>query len=81
MVDLNMPVQDGRSVIKELKGNAQTKDIPLVVLSTTKNADDIQSVYNLGANDFFTKPSSFAELVTITQTILSKWLQTDINHE
>ena len=61
-------------IIKELKDNPQTKDIPLVVLSTTKNADDIQSVYNLGANDFFTKPSSFADLVTITQSILSKWL-------
>ncbi|WP_199117202.1 response regulator [Pedobacter sp. ASV28] len=74
LIDLNMPVFDGRSVIIELRDNPRTKDIPLIVLSTTKNKDDIDSVMKLGANEFFTKPSSFKDLVDITNSITNNWL-------
>jgi len=77
MLDLNMPVQDGKSVIIELRANPKTQHIPVVVLSTTKNKEDIQSIYNLGANAFFTKPSSFVDLVKITESITNKWLNTN----
>ena len=77
MLDLNMPVQDGKSVIMELRANPKTQHIPVVVLSTTKNKEDIQSIYNLGANAFFTKPSSFIDLVKITESITNKWLTTN----
>lgn len=74
LIDLNMPVLDGRSVIKELRKHEETKNIPLVVLSTSKNKDDIDSVLALGANQFFTKPASFSDLVDITSMIADKWL-------
>lgn len=76
LIDLNMPVLDGRSVIKELRKNDDTKNIPLVVLSTSKNKDDIDSVLSLGANEFFTKPASFSDLIGITSMITNKWLNT-----
>ncbi|MFN0256036.1 response regulator [Pedobacter ureilyticus] len=76
LVDLNMPILDGRGVIKELKKRVETKDIPLVVLSTSKNKDDIESVFALGADDFFTKPASFSDLVDIVTIIAGKWLNT-----
>lgn len=76
LIDLNMPVLDGRSVIKELKKHDETKNIPLIVLSTSKNKDDIDSVLALGANEFFTKPASFSDLVSITSKIADKWLST-----
>lgn len=76
LVDLNMPILDGRGVIKELKKRVETKDIPLVVLSTSKNKDDMESVFALGADDFFTKPASFSDLVDIVTIIASKWLNT-----
>lgn len=75
LLDLNMPVLDGRSVIKELRNREETKNIPLVVLSTSKNKDDIDSVLALGANEFFTKPASFSDLVGITSLITDKWLK------
>ncbi|MGV3546706.1 MAG: response regulator [Pedobacter sp.] len=74
VIDLNMPVLDGRDVIKELRKSDQTKNIPLVVLSTTKNKEDIDLVLELGANQFFTKPASFEDLVNITTNMASKWL-------
>ncbi|RWU07500.1 response regulator [Pedobacter chitinilyticus] len=76
VIDLNMPVLDGRGVIKELQKNTETKNIPLVVLSTTKSKEDIDSVMALGASEFFTKPASFSDLVGITNTIATKWLNT-----
>lgn len=74
VIDLNMPILDGRSVIKELRKNKTTSNIPLVVLSTTKNQDDIDMVMSLGADAFFTKPSSYSDLVAITAAISKKWL-------
>ena len=76
LVDLNMPLIDGRTVIKQLKKNKNTDHIPLVVLSTTRNKDDIDEVMQLGADEFFTKPSSFNDLVEITRLITKKWLIT-----
>ncbi|WP_410220861.1 response regulator [Pedobacter sp.] len=77
LLDLNMPVLDGRGVIKALKANPSTKNIPIVVLSTTKNKDDIDSVFNLGVTDFFTKPSNFSDLVNIAKIVSQKWLPTN----
>ncbi len=76
VIDLNMPVLDGRGVIKEIRKSPKTQHIPLVVLSTTKNKEDIESVIALGANEFYTKPASFNDLVHITNTIASKFLNT-----
>lgn len=76
VIDLNMPVLDGRDVINELKKSVAIQHIPLVVLSTTKDKDDIAAIIALGASDFFTKPSSFNDLVKITNTIANKWLNT-----
>lgn len=74
VVDLNMPVLDGRAVIAELKNSDLTKQIPLVVLSTSKNKQDIDSAIALGANQVFTKPASFKDLVNITTNITNKWI-------
>lgn len=76
LIDLNMPILDGRGVIIELKRRAETKDIPVVVLSTSKSKDDMESVLALGANDFFTKPASFSDLVNIVTIIANKWMNT-----
>ncbi|HEY1023520.1 MAG TPA: response regulator [Sphingobacteriaceae bacterium] len=73
LLDLNMPKLDGRGVLKQLKADPETQDIPVVILTTSKAEEDRQSVFELGASDFFTKPASFNELVEITSSILQKW--------
>lgn len=74
IIDLNMPVLDGRSVLKELKKNEATASIPVIVLSTTRNQTDIDEVMTLGAKAFFTKPATYSELVNIVNTISIQWL-------
>lgn len=74
MIDLNMPMMDGKSVVKQLKSNAETSNIPLVILSTSKNKADVETLKMLGADDFFSKPSSYKALVDIAKSITTKWL-------
>ncbi|HEY0898815.1 MAG TPA: response regulator [Sphingobacteriaceae bacterium] len=74
LLDLNMPKVDGRTILKRLKTDPDTRSIPVVILTTSKAKTDEISVIELGASGFFTKPSSFLELVEITSCILQKWL-------
>lgn len=74
LLDLNMPKVDGRTILKRLKTDPDTRAIPVVILTTSKAKTDEISVIELGASGFFTKPSSFLELVEITSCILQKWL-------
>jgi len=61
--DILMPKKDGWEVIKEVKSNPKTKDIPVIVL-TAKNEDtDMFKGYDLGANYYMTKPFSKAQLL------------------
>lgn len=76
LLDLNMPKVDGRTILKRLKTDPDTRAIPVVILTTSKAKTDEISVIELGASGFFTKPSSFLELVEITSCILQKWLPT-----
>lgn len=74
LLDLNMPKLDGWTILKRLKTDPQTQNIPVVIVTTSKAKTDEISVFELGASGFYTKPSSFLELVEITSCILQRWL-------
>src|SRR5205823_10080675 len=50
LLDLNMPRKDGRTVLKELKQDAELRSIPVVVLTTSKDDEDVYRSYDLGVN-------------------------------
>jgi len=75
LLDLNMPGMLGLQVLKEIKGNSRFSAIPTAVLTTSILPNDRKLSYDLGANCFFIKPSSFNELVEITQYLSQMWLQ------
>jgi len=68
--DLNMPLMTGQQFLAELKKRQPLNGIPVVVLSTSSDSETIFQAKNLGAKNFFTKPSDFHELKKILQTIL-----------
>ena len=74
IVDLNMPLLDGKAIIRLLKSKEETAHIPVIVLSTSKSQEDIDTAMQLGANNFFTKPAKFSELITILTDLNDKWL-------
>ncbi|HET7630437.1 MAG TPA: response regulator, partial [Candidatus Saccharimonadales bacterium] len=72
LLDLNMPRKDGREALKEIKANADLRDIPVVVFTTSKADEDIYKSYQLGVNSFITKPVTFDKLIA-TMTALGKY--------
>lgn len=64
-LDLNMPMMDGKECLAELKNNPQTRDIPVIIFSTSSDPSDRHETARLGAVDFITKPSSILELTRL----------------
>ncbi len=76
LLDLNMPVKDGREVLREIKSNPALRQIPVVVLTTSHADTDIELVYHLGANSFITKPVRYELLVEVMRVLSLYWLNT-----
>ncbi|MFP4007538.1 MAG: response regulator [Spirulinaceae cyanobacterium] len=76
LLDLNLPRKDGREVLAEIKGDAKLKSIPVVVLTTSRNEDDITQSYNLHVNCYITKSRNLSELFRIVKGIEEFWLGT-----
>ncbi len=70
ILDINMPVVDGKKSIRTLKSKKRYKDIPVVMYSTTTNAQEIEWYKLLGV-DVITKPTSYLDFQNITQRFLS----------
>lgn len=76
MLDLNMPGKDGREAAREIKGDPRLRQIPIVVLTTSKNEEDVFRLYDLGVNSFLRKPTSFEGLLGLVRKIRDFWLAT-----
>ena len=59
LLDLNLPDMTGISILEKIKANAHTKRSPVIVLTTTDDAREIQRCYDLGANVYITKPVDY----------------------
>lgn len=75
LLDLNMPKKDGREALKQIKADANLRQIPIVILTTSKADQDIDRSYDLGANSFITKPVTFSGLVEVMKTIGKYWFE------
>jgi CheY-like chemotaxis protein len=75
LLDLNMPRKDGREALREIKGDPSLRQIPVVVLTTSKTEEDILRSYDLGANCFITKPVTFEGLVEVVKVLDRHWFQ------
>jgi len=73
LLDLNMPRKDGREALKEIKADPDLRQIPIVVLTTSKADEDIYRTYDLGVNSYITKPVSFEGLVEVMRHLTSYW--------
>jgi CheY-like chemotaxis protein len=75
LLDLNMPKKDGREALAEIKADESLRRIPIVVLTTSKDEEDVLRTYDLGVNSFITKPVTFAGLVEVMRTWTRYWLE------
>ena len=75
LLDLNMPKKDGREALRQIKADENLRQIPIVVLTTSKADEDIYRSYDLGANSFITKPVTFSGLVEVMRTLGRYWFE------
>jgi CheY-like chemotaxis protein len=75
LLDLNMPRKNGFEALEEIKADPELKKIPIVVLTTSSEEEDICRSYDLGVSGFVTKPVSFDGLVDILKTLQKYWLE------
>jgi len=75
LLDLNLPGTDGRDILEKLKQNERLKSIPVVVLTTSSDPNDIDTCYNKGANCYVVKPVNYDGLVETMRTLCNFWLK------
>jgi CheY-like chemotaxis protein len=75
LLDLNMPRKDGREALREIKADPNLRQIPVVVLTTSKAEEDVFRSYDLGVSSFITKPVTFEGLVQVMRTLGRYWIE------
>lgn len=75
LLDLMMPGINGYDVIKQLRAKEETKQLPIIVISALNSNEDVVKGYDLGANDFLTKPIIMNRLHTSVITQLNKAME------
>jgi len=74
LLDLNLPKKDGREVLAEVKEDPELRMIPVVVLTTSRDEQDILKSYDLHANCYITKPVDFEQFISVVRAIEDFWL-------
>lgn len=73
LLDIKMPEMDGFDVLKKIKADPETRTIPVVMLTTTQNREDVDKALELGANDYIVKPVEWDEFVRKIREVGKYW--------
>ncbi len=73
-LDLKMPRVDGTQVLREIKSDARTRRIPVVVMTSSQEESDMVRSYDLGANSYVVKPLDFGAMVDVVRQAGFYWL-------
>lgn len=85
LLDLNLPKKNGREVLAEVKSDPELMRIPVVVLTTSRDEQDVLKAYEYHANCFITKPVDLEQFLAVVRSIEDFWftivqLPSDVNH-
>jgi chemotaxis family two-component system response regulator Rcp1 len=73
LMDLNIPLKDGRELIKEFKADKTTCKTPIIMISTSSSEKEVSDAYALGATAFISKPVNIDKFQNTINTLLNFW--------
>src|SRR3954463_11019366 len=76
LLDLNLPRKNGREVLAEVKAAPHLKQIPVLIMTSSKADEDIRQAYSLNANCYITKPANLQDYVNVVRSIEDFWFST-----
>lgn len=76
LLDLNLPRKNGREVLAEVKAGPRLKQIPVLIMTSSKADEDVKQAYNLNANCYIAKPANLQEYVDVVRSIENFWFVT-----
>jgi len=71
ILDVMMPIKDGISILREIKGNPKTASVPVIILSARGQENDVVKAMEIGASDYISKPFSPSELMVRIKRVIS----------
>lgn len=74
LLDLNLPKMDGLEVLKRLRSDERTKLLPIIILTSSREEQDLLNSYDLGANSYIRKPVDFNQFIAAVQQLGLYWL-------
>lgn len=74
LLDLKLPRRSGAEVLSWIRQQPQLRRLPVVVLTSSREYTDVNSIYDLGANAYIVKPPDFEQLVDILKTLNLHWI-------
>ena len=74
LLDLKLPKVDGLEVLRRIRAEQRTRVIPVLVLTSSSQEDDLRAAYDLGANGYVRNPVTFSEFSKVVHTIGLFWL-------
>lgn len=74
LLDLNLPKKNGRDVLAVIKGDDGLKTIPVIVLTTSAEEEDVLEIYALQANSYLVKPVDLEQFIAVVKSIENFWL-------
>lgn len=76
LLDLNLPRKNGKEVLAEIKASPSLRQIPVLVMTSSRSDEDIAQAYSLNANCYITKPGDLQEYVHVVRAIEDFWFLT-----
>lgn len=74
LLDLNMPLKDGRQSLQEIKADPRLKTVPTVIMTTSSAQEDMDFCRDRGADSYFIKPRKYSELLDVVESLRKQWI-------